>query len=103
MAYRQDLGGDVVWCSHSCGAVDFAIGIHLQAGAKVSQPNVAVLVDENIVRLDVPMVMAEHVIRLDQSESDPGIIKLRFFSRFIHLPWLQFSLTCSNSHFVHCS
>lgn len=83
MAYCQDLGGDVVWCSHSCGAVDLAVGIHLQAGAKVSQSNVAVFVDENIVRLDIPTVMAEHVIGLDQSESedmvDPGIIKLRFF------------------------
>ena len=87
MAYRQDLGGDVVWCSYSCSAVDLAIGIHLQAGAKVSQSNVSVFVDENIVRLDIPTVMAEHVIGLDQSESedmvDPGTIKLRFFSRFI--------------------
>ena len=70
MAYRQDLGGDVVRCSYSCGAVDLAIGIHLQAGAKVSQSNVAVFVDENIVRLDIPTVMAEHVIGLDQSEPE---------------------------------
>ena len=70
MAYRQDLGRDVVWCAYSCGAVDLPVGIHLQAGAKVSQSNVAIFVDENIVRLDVPMVKAEHVIELDQSEPE---------------------------------
>ena len=66
--YRQDLRGDVVWCSYGCGTVDLAIGVHFEAGAKVSQPNVAILVNENIVRLDVPMLMAEHVTGLDQSE-----------------------------------
>ena len=68
MTYRQDLGGDVVWCSYGCGTVDLAIGVHFEAGAKVSQPDVAVFVNENVVRLDVPMVMAEHVTGLDQSE-----------------------------------
>ena len=66
--YRQDLGGDVVRCSYGCGTVDLAIGVHFEAGAKVSQPDVAVFVNENVVRLDVPMVMAEHVTGLDQSE-----------------------------------
>ena len=70
MTYRQDLGGDVVRCSYGCGTVDLPVGIHLETGTKVSQPNVTIFVDENIVRLDVPMVMTENVTELDQSEPE---------------------------------
>ena len=31
MTYRQDLRGDVVWCSYGCGTVDLAIGVHFEA------------------------------------------------------------------------
>ena len=54
MAYRQNLGGDVVRSPNSRGTVDLAVGIHLEAGPEVRQPDVSVFVNENIVRFNIP-------------------------------------------------
>ena len=61
-ANLQDLWRDVVWCAYSSGAVDLPILIQLEAGAKVCQPNVAILVDEHIVRLDVSAPGGQHAV-----------------------------------------
>ena len=55
ITYRQNLGGDVVWCSNSSCTVDLAVGIHLEAGSKVSQTDMSIFVNENVVRFYVPV------------------------------------------------
>ena len=52
-AYCEDLGGDVVRGTHGSGTRDLPSGVHLQTGTKVSQSDVTIFVDENIVWFDV--------------------------------------------------
>ena len=53
--HLKDLWTDVIRSTHGCGAIDFPIGIHLEARAKVSQSDVTILVNENVVWFDVPV------------------------------------------------
>ena len=53
--HLQDLWTDVIRSTHGSGAIDFPIGIHLEARAKISQSDMTVLVNENVVWFDVPV------------------------------------------------
>lgn len=52
-SYREDLRGDIIGCSHGSGTGDHPTGVHLEARTKVSQTNVSILIDQDIVRFDV--------------------------------------------------
>ena len=51
--YCEDFRGDVIRCPHCRGTGHLAVGVHLEARAKVGQSDVAVLVYKDIVRFDV--------------------------------------------------
>ena len=57
----EDLGADVVRGSDSHVALDSAILRQPQAGAKVGEADVSRGVDQHVVRLDVPVDVAELV------------------------------------------
>lgn len=72
LCHLKDLRTDVIGSTHSSGAIDFPIGIHLQTGAKVSKSDVAILVNENVVRFDVPVQKNDRQATRESSISRQG-------------------------------
>ena len=54
LGHLKDFGADVIRSTHSSGAINFPVGIHLKTRAKVSKSDVAILVNENVVWFNVP-------------------------------------------------
>lgn len=53
--HREYFRRDVVRSPHGSGASDQPFTVHLQTRPEVRQPDVSILVDQNIVRFDVSM------------------------------------------------
>ena len=63
-AYSKDLWRDIIRCTHGCCTVHLPIWVHLKTGTKVSQTDVTIFVDEDIVWFDVSVHEWESDVKL---------------------------------------
>ena len=65
VCYAQDLGRDIVGRADGHVALDGAVVAQLEAGSEIGQPDVSVGVEEDVVRFDVAVDVAQPVDRVD--------------------------------------